>query len=128
YCQCRTAFFVPMFHRFSRNKIPGIPSLSCAFSLAEGLPSSHIFLIRQEDACMSRSRKHTPVSGLSNSESEKKDKVRAHRTERHAVKSKLSETLDQDVIGSEHKRSRGWTFAKDGKRFLKHPSDKDLRK
>ena len=81
---------------------------------------------------MSRSRRNTPIIGLSTSPSEKTDKVIAHRRARHAVKNTVDaaarEGDDAPPTEPEHPRSGQWTFAKDGKRWIGHRDRKLLRK
>ncbi len=77
---------------------------------------------------MSRSRRKTPKLGFSTSKSEKADKIRVHREERHAVKSQLPKTGDPDAIKTEHRRSGAWNFAKDGKRWVASSHAKKMRK
>ena len=69
---------------------------------------------------MSRSRKKYPVSGHSCKESEKWDKVFAHRRLRRRNR---SINLTEDVPASMMREvSERWTFQKDGKRNWKwHP-------
>lgn len=54
---------------------------------------------------MTRSRRHTPKLALGGDASEKQDRARAHRKERHAVKTRLTQFLDADGAKIEHKRS-----------------------
>lgn len=77
---------------------------------------------------MSRSRRKTPRLAFSSSVSEKEDKSAANRQERHAVKAALNETLEVKVAKLQHKRSGGWNFAKDGKRWVKNPDARQMRK
>jgi hypothetical protein len=77
---------------------------------------------------VSRSSRKTPKLGFSNSVSEKDDKIEAHRKQRRAARQALQAGRESDDITSEHKRSGGWTFAKDGKRWVKQPRAKDMRK
>jgi hypothetical protein len=77
---------------------------------------------------MSRSRKKTPKLGFSSSDSEKQDKLTVHRKERRGARQVLQASKDSEAISGEHKRSGGWNFAKDGKRWVKQPRSKEMRK
>jgi hypothetical protein len=77
---------------------------------------------------MTRSRRHTPKLALGGDASEKQDRARAHRKERHAVKTRLTQSLDADGAKIEHKRSGTWNFAKDGKHWVEAPEDRRMRK
>ena len=79
---------------------------------------------------MSRSRRKTPIVGLTTSPSEKTDKVIAHRRARHAVKTAVDAAAckGDDAPPAEHPRSGQWTFAKDGKRWIGQRDRKPLRK
>ncbi len=77
---------------------------------------------------MSQSYRKTPKHGRTTSPSEKADKTRLHRHERHAVKIKLTKTLDPDGAKIEHLRSGTWTFSKDGKIWMKCASRREMRK
>jgi hypothetical protein len=77
---------------------------------------------------MSRSRKKTPKLGFSSSVSEKADKLAVHRKERRGARQALHKGNDGDAPAREHKRSGGWNFAKDGKRWVKQPRARDMRK
>lgn len=71
---------------------------------------------------MSRSKRKTPKLGITTAESEKADKVAAHRRTRHAAKIAVHVSAHKDDVGAvaedEHPRSGQWQFAKDGKRWL----------
>ena len=75
---------------------------------------------------MSRSRKKTPKTGITTAESEKDDKRKANRKFRRVTKGQLKNGDSQFVDKKEV--SNVWSFDKDGKRFLKNPTKKDLRK
>ena len=77
---------------------------------------------------MTRSRRKTPKLGFSASTSEKKDKQRYSREQRHSAKIKLAATPDAPPGETEHHRSGTWNFAKDGKRWVKAPRAKAMRK
>lgn len=75
---------------------------------------------------MSRSRKKTPKRGLTTAKSEKRDKRIANRKFRR--KTKIQNTLGESDFVKLREVSNVWEFDKDGKRYIKNPSDKDLRK
>jgi hypothetical protein len=83
---------------------------------------------------MSRSRRKTPITGMSMSESEKDDKQRAHRRTRHAIKRSVQSAIRADgyeerpLTKLEHPRSGQATFAKDGKQWFGSRYPKLLRK
>ena len=78
---------------------------------------------------MSRSRRHTPISGNTTAQSDGKWKAKAARVLRHRVKQHLSVTLDADPFSG-----RRWDTAsprdapKHGKSWLKNRSTKWVRK
>ena len=78
---------------------------------------------------MARSRKKTPIIGISTATSEKSDKVAAHRRERRKVHVGLKTKADQDALPHRREVSDVWGYAKDGK-IYKAPwlRPKDLRK
>jgi hypothetical protein len=62
---------------------------------------------------MSRSCRKTPVTGITKSESDKRDKVLAHRRQRRQVRTALASGIDEIV--TRRKAGDVWSFAKDGK-------------
>lgn len=68
---------------------------------------------------MSRSQRKTPIFPTTNADSEKLDKVLAHRKERTHVRSALIQPDQDREIEPyvEHPRSGRWTFGKDGKTY-----------
>jgi len=64
---------------------------------------------------MSRSRRHTPIMGVTTAESEKQDKRRANRALRRTVKTVLLKEPEADVIPTLEEVSDIWSFAKDGR-------------
>lgn len=64
---------------------------------------------------MSRSRKRTPITGITTASSEKRDKLAAHRRERRRVRTVLHATPSADVLPHRRELSDPWTYAKDGK-------------
>jgi hypothetical protein len=68
---------------------------------------------------MARSRKKMPITGITTAPSEKADKVSAHKRERRAVRTRLQGQPSADVLPTTREVSNVWTFAKDGKTYLK---------
>ena len=64
---------------------------------------------------MARSRKKTPITGVTSAESEKADKQAAHRRERRHVRQRLTVDATADVLPHTREVSNPWAFAKDGK-------------
>jgi hypothetical protein len=62
---------------------------------------------------MSRSRRHTPVTGITKSESDKRDKVLAHRRQRRRVRTALASGHVE--VTTRRQAGDVWSFAKDGK-------------
>ena len=82
---------------------------------------------------MSRSHRHKPIMGITNSKSEKDDKQRASMRERKKMKDRIKTHLaadeDFDVVNyAAHPRSGQWMFAKDGKFYWNRATLKDMRK
>ena len=78
---------------------------------------------------MTRSRKKTPIAGLTSADSEKADKLDAHRRERRKVREVLHVNAEPDVLPHTREVSDPWTMAKDGKVYLgEHPAPKLTRK
>lgn len=79
---------------------------------------------------MSRSRKNTPIVGHTKAESDKPFKVKEHRRERRVVKQDLTSTDDYDNLALPDKKQYGndWESPKDGKRWIKKPKEKWMRK
>ena len=63
---------------------------------------------------MSRSRKKTPITGVTLAESEKKDKVATHRVYRHAVNKLVTPDLETP-LPTEKQLTNPWDMAKEGK-------------
>lgn len=72
---------------------------------------------------MSKSRKRTPICGITTVESEKQDKLIAHRKLRAAVRVALAS--DHEVMPELREVSDVWTFGKDGKMWY---AKTDMRK
>ena len=64
---------------------------------------------------MTRSRRKTPISGITTASSEKQDKRLANRKVRRAVKQALAGKVDVDVLPHRRELTHPWTMAKDGK-------------
>ena len=75
---------------------------------------------------MSRSKKKIPKSGITTAETEKKDKRLANRKFRRINNQKLM--MGKENFSLMREVSNVWGFDKDGKIFLKNPTDKDFRK
>jgi len=71
------------------------------------------FYISPRGQNMSRSRRKTPVCGITTAESEKLDKVASHRKIRHAVRIAIKQ--DAPVLPLEKELTNPWSMAKDGK-------------
>lgn len=67
---------------------------------------------------MTRSRKKTPIVGVSTAESEKSDKLLAHRRERKKVRDVLRVEAEPDILPHTHEVSDPWVMAKDGKIYV----------
>lgn len=77
---------------------------------------------------MSRSRKKTPVRGVTGARSEKTDKRQINRAIRKRTRKALRKDGDLQVPPDPREVRDVWDMAKDGKYFLKQPRPKDLRK
>lgn len=76
---------------------------------------------------MSRSKRKTPVRGITTADSEKSDKILSHRKLRRAVR--IAVTQDDESIPDEKGLSNCWAMAKDGKyRFNPSLHPKLMRK
>ncbi|HYO14065.1 MAG TPA: hypothetical protein VE685_12790 [Thermoanaerobaculia bacterium] len=64
---------------------------------------------------MARSRRRSPVKGLTTAKSEKKDKTLAHRLERRTVAGIVRCTPDPEVLPHTRELSNPWAMDKDGK-------------
>lgn len=67
---------------------------------------------------MSRSRKKTPIAGMTNASSEKWDKRVANRRVRRCVKEALAADPLRDVLPARRELSDPWAMAKDGKKWF----------
>lgn len=75
---------------------------------------------------MSRSKKKTPIQGITKASSEKNDKQHANRKFRRKVKQEVNS--EYDILTKKKEACDVWSFSKDGKRFIHAPTDKELRK
>lgn len=64
---------------------------------------------------MSRSRRKTPISGITTARSEKQDKRLANRRIRRRVRIALAVTPEVDLLPACRELSDPWKMAKDGK-------------
>ena len=73
---------------------------------------------------MSRSQRRSPVTGITTAESEKADKILAHKRERRKVTAILQSDMDPQTLPHRRELSNPWAMDKDGKaRFdpQRHP-------
>lgn len=78
---------------------------------------------------MTHSRKKTPVVGVTSAESEKTDKLLAHRRERRKVREVLHVESEPEVLPHTRELSDPWAMAKDGKIYIgEHLPAKQRRK
>jgi hypothetical protein len=75
---------------------------------------------------MARSRRRTPIFGITTSDSEKRDKRLANRRLRRKVR--LSIARGDEALPVLREVSDVWGFDKDGKRFWAEAGERDLRK
>ncbi|HZY10299.1 MAG TPA: hypothetical protein VFF29_04020 [Bacteroidota bacterium] len=78
---------------------------------------------------MSRSRRITPIRGITTAESEKKDKQIANRKLRRIIRSKLRSRYTEELTPYLREVSNVWSMRKDGKSYFdpkKFP--KEMRK
>ena len=67
---------------------------------------------------MSRSRRKTNICGITTAASEKADKQKANRAERHKVKSAMVTKNEIEVLPTKRETSNVWAMAKDGKIYF----------
>jgi hypothetical protein len=78
---------------------------------------------------MARSRKKTPITGVTMARSKKADKQTNHRRERRRVRQKLDVDAAPDVLPHTKELSDPWSMAKDGKIYLgRRTTSRDFRK
>jgi hypothetical protein len=75
---------------------------------------------------MARSRKKTPIFGMTTAESDKADKVAAHRSARHRARQLLHVGVED--IPSSRDIENPWKYSKDGKRFWRDAQPEHMRK
>jgi hypothetical protein len=75
---------------------------------------------------MSRSKKKTPIQGITKASSEKSDKQHANRKFRRKVKQEVN--AEHDLLTKKREACNVWSFAKDGKLFRRAPTEEELRK
>jgi hypothetical protein len=61
---------------------------------------------------MSRSGRHTPITGITKSKSDTRDQVLAHRCQRRRVRTALASGVAEVI--TRRKAGDVWSFAKDG--------------
>ena len=67
---------------------------------------------------MSRSKKKTPIAGMTHASSEKWDERLANRRVRRCVKEALAADPLLDVLPARRELSNPWVMAKDGKKWF----------
>lgn len=67
---------------------------------------------------MTRSRKKTPITGITTAESEKAEKLAAHKRERRSVRQAIQSDPDSEILPHTREISSPWLMAKDGKQYL----------
>lgn len=83
---------------------------------------------------MTRSRRKTPIFGITTAESEKNFKAQEHQRERSAVRDVINGFIVHDpseedaTIPAPKKFGNPWAGPKDGRRFWKNAKEKDMRK
>jgi len=77
---------------------------------------------------MARSRRHTPIFGMTTHESEKADKRRANRRLRRLVREVVAASDAPEVLPALREVSNPWSMAKDGRSYWKDARSTDLRK
>lgn len=78
---------------------------------------------------MSRSRRKTPIMGITKADSDHRWKKMAARELRHRVKQELNTTHDGDrFAGKRWDLVNPWSSEKDGKQWLRDPESRWMRK
>jgi hypothetical protein len=78
---------------------------------------------------MSRSYKHTNISGITTSKSEKQEKRKFNRRFRHIADRKLKNEMEDYIEPDKNEIDDIWSFSKDGKwRFDPKKYPKGMRK
>jgi hypothetical protein len=65
---------------------------------------------------MSRSRRRTPITGVTGEASSTQDQVKAHRRERTTIKARLRRRRDDAALPPPHAFSDPWDWMIEGKR------------
>ena len=74
---------------------------------------------------MTRSRKQTPIRGITSAVSEKSDKIASHRRIRRAIKQVVAPDLEEP-LPVEKELTNTWSMAKDGKKRFDPSKDPKL--
>jgi len=78
---------------------------------------------------MARSKRKTPIIGITGATSEKAEKQAAHRKERRKVRGVLSGRAETELLPHTREVSNPWSMSKDGKTYVGGKlSAKDRRK
>jgi hypothetical protein len=77
---------------------------------------------------MARSKRRTPIFGMTTQESEKNDKRRANRRLRRRVREVVSGAVAPETLPALREVSNPWSMAKDGRSYWKDAGPADLRK
>jgi hypothetical protein len=78
---------------------------------------------------MARSKRKTPIRGITTAQSEKKDKQSAHCRYRRKVKAILQQVSNAEIVPHVRELSDPWSMGKDGKvQFDPTKCPKDVRK
>ena len=75
---------------------------------------------------MSRSKRKTPIFGMTTAESEKQDKRKANRLLRRLSRAMLGQ--GEELLPVIREVSSVWAFDKDGKRYRRGAQSEDMRK
>lgn len=73
---------------------------------------------------MSRSRRKTPIRGITSADSEKSDKAASHRKVRRAVR--IAVKQNASVLPQEKELTNPWSMAKDGKAWFEPAANPKL--
>lgn len=76
---------------------------------------------------MSKSKRKTPIAGITIEKTEKEDKRIANRRVRHMNKKILNATLDDTQLKDIKEISDVWDFHKDGKQYFGYLKDKIIK-
>jgi hypothetical protein len=67
---------------------------------------------------MTRPRKKTPITGMTTAESEKAEKLAAHKRERRRVRQTIQSDPGAEILPHTREISSTWLMSKDGKQHL----------